>query len=94
MISKIRIAGIEYEIIEFDGDFDRECMGREVYDKAKIYIRKDMPDGKKFETLLHELFHIVYANSYLKPGDEEERVVGALSTGLYQILADNYLEKD
>ena len=85
-----RIQGIDYTIIEFDSDFDRNLMGREQYDKAKIFIRKDLPEGKKRETLLHELLHIVYANAYLQPGDEEERIVGALSTGLHQIIEDNF----
>ena len=89
----IRIQGIDYTITEFDGDLDVNLMGREQYAKAKIYINKDMPDSKKRETLLHELLHIVYANAYLQPGDDEERVVGALATGLYQIFADNFLEK-
>lgn len=89
----IRIQGIDYTIKEFDGDLDANLMGREQYAKAKIYINKDMPDSKKRETLLHELLHIVYANAYLQAGDDEERVVGALATGLYQIFADNFLEK-
>lgn len=89
----IRIQGIDYTIKEFDGDLDANLMGREQYAKAKIYINKDMPESKKRETLLHELLHIVYANAYLQPGDDEERVVGALATGLYQIFADNFLEK-
>lgn len=86
----IRIQGIDYTIIEFDSDFERNLMGREQYDKAKIFINKDLPDSKKRETLLHELLHIVYANAYLQPNDEEERVVGALSTGLHQIIEDNF----
>lgn len=89
----IRVQGIDYTIKEFDGDLDANLMGREQYAKAKIYINKDMPESKKRETLLHELLHIVYANAYLQPGDDEERVVGALATGLYQIFADNFLEK-
>ena len=92
MIATLRIGGIDYSVIEYDGDFDRNIMGREAYDKAKIFINKDMPIGKKKETLLHELLHIIYANAYLHPGDDEERVVGALSTGLYHILADNFID--
>ena len=86
----IRIQGIDYTITEFDGDLDVNLMGREQYAKAKIYINKDMPESKKRETLLHELLHIVYANAYLQPGDDEERVGGALSTGLHQIIEDNF----
>lgn len=90
----IRIQGIEYTIIEFDGDIDVNLMGREAYDKAKIFIRKDMPISKKRETLLHEILHIIYANAYLMKGDDEERIVGALSAGLHQVFEDNSIIGD
>jgi hypothetical protein len=90
----IRIQGIDYTIIEFDGDIDVNLMGREAYDKAKIFIKKDMPDGKKRETLLHEILHIIYANTYLMKGDDEERIVGALSAGLHQVLEENSFYRD
>lgn len=89
-MQSIRIQGIEYTITEFDGDLDSNLMGREQYAKAKIFICKDMPESKKRETLLHELLHIIYTNACLQPGDDEERVVGALSTGLHQIIEDNF----
>lgn len=85
----IRIAGKTYTVKEFEPDVAPECMGKEVYCKNVIYICKDMPDEVKRETLLHEILHILYANAYLKPGDEEERIVGTLSTGLFQVLEDN-----
>lgn len=79
---------------EFDSQIAPDCMGREVYEKSTIYIRKDMPDDVKRETLLHEILHILYANAYLKPGDEEERIVGTLSNGLFQVLEDNDMWKE
>lgn len=89
----LRIAGKIYEVKEFDPQIAPDCMGREVYEKSTIYIRNDMPDDVKRETLLHEIIHILYANAYLKPGDEEERVVGTLSNGLFQVLEDNDMWK-
>lgn len=90
---RIRIAGVDYEVVEFDSRLNRNLMGEEVYAESKIYIADNLPPDKKRETLLHEIMHIIYQNCYLQPGDEEERVVSALSTGLYQVLADNFLEK-
>lgn len=89
MTGTIKISGIDYSVDGFDTDVDRNLMGRLSYDTAQIYIRNDLPIDKKMETLLHEVMHAVYMNSGLQPGDEEEKVVTALSSGVYQFLKDN-----
>lgn len=89
MTDTVRISGIEYTIGGFDTDVDRNLMGRLSYDVAQIYIRNDLPIDKKYETLLHEVMHAIYMNTGLQPGDEEEKVVTALSSGIYQFLKDN-----
>lgn len=89
MTGTIKISGINYSVDGFDTDVDRNLMGRLSYDTAQIYIRNDLPIDKKMETLLHEVMHAVYMNSGLQPGDEEEKVVTALSSGVYQFLKDN-----
>ena len=85
----INIAGIEYTVEPFETDVDRNLMGRLAYNTAQIYIRKDLPLDKKYETLLHEVFHAVYMNAGLQPDDPEEKVVTALSSGVYQFLKEN-----
>lgn len=89
MTDTIKVSGIDYSINGFDTDVDRNLMGRLAYDTAQIYIRNDLPVDKKYETLLHEVIHIVYMNSGLQPSDDEEKVVTALSSGVYQFLKDN-----
>ena len=89
MTATVKISGIDYTIGGFDTDVDRNLMGRLSYDVAQIYIRNDLPIDKKYETLLHEVIHAVYMNAGLQPGDEEEKVVTALSSGIYQFLKDN-----
>lgn len=89
MTDTVKISGINYTIGGFDTDVDRNLMGRLSYDVAQIYIRNDLPIDKKYETLLHEVMHAVYMNAGLQPGDEEEKVVTALSSGIYQFLKDN-----
>ena len=89
MTDTINIAGIMYTVDPFETDVDRNLMGRLAYDTAQIYVRKDLPLDKKMETLLHEVIHAVYMNSGLHPGDEEEKVVTALSSGIYQFLKEN-----
>lgn len=89
MTDTIKISGIDYSVNGFDTDVDRNLMGRLSYDTAQIYIRNDLPIDKKMETLLHEVMHTVYMNAGLQPGDEEEKVVTALSSGVYQFLKDN-----
>lgn len=89
MTDIINIAGISYTVEPFETDVDRNLMGRLAYDTAQIYVRKDLPIDKKYETLLHEVLHAVYMNAGLQQGDEEEKIVTALSSGLYQFLKEN-----
>ena len=89
MTDTVNIAGIMYSVDPFETDVDRNLMGRLAYDTAQIYVRKDLPLDKKMETLLHEVIHAVYMNAGLQPGDDEEKVVTALSSGIYQFLKDN-----
>ena len=89
MTDTINIAGISYSVESFETDVDRNLMGRLAYDTAQIYVRKDLPIDKKLETLLHEVIHAVYMNAGLQPGDDEEKIVTALSSGIYQFLKDN-----
>lgn len=89
MTDIIKIAGIDYTVETFKQSIDINLMGRLSYDTAQIFVREDLPLDKKKETLLHEVIHAVYMNAGLQPGDDEEKIVTALSSGVYQFLKDN-----
>lgn len=93
-MSSVRVNGIDYEIHFYDGNVEPTLMGREHYDKCKIYICKDLPPARKRQTLMHEILHIIYANGGLEQGDSEERIVTVLSTGITQVLEDNEFYKE
>jgi hypothetical protein len=41
------------------------------------------------DTVLHELMHAVYSVCHLRVSDDEERVVGMISSSLVQVFRDN-----
>ena len=55
--------------------------------KIEITQHHDLPVMQ--DTLVHEVLHAVYDDRGLEKGDEEERIVKALATGLVQVLVDN-----
>ena len=89
VVTTVRISGIDYSVETFKQSVDINLMGRLSYDTAQIFIREDLPLDKKMETLLHEVIHASYMNAGLQPGDDEEKIVTALSSGVYQFLKDN-----
>lgn len=89
VVTTVKISGIDYTVETFKQSIDINLMGRLSYDTAQIFVREDLPLDKKMETLLHEVIHAVYMNAGLQPGDDEEKIVTALSSGVYQFLKDN-----
>jgi hypothetical protein len=41
------------------------------------------------DTVLHEINHAIYRIFGLREGDDEERIVGVMATGITQVLRDN-----
>ena len=89
VVTTVKISGIDYTVETFKQSIDINLMGRLSYDTAQIFVREDLPLDKKMETLLHEVMHASYMNAGLQPGDDEEKIVTALSSGIYQFLKDN-----
>lgn len=70
-----------------------ECQGRCVYDKARIYISRDLSDDVLEDTLIHELLHAVLSvtgadEAYGRSEKTEERIVKAITPAWHQVLKD------
>lgn len=90
MIDKVKITGIEFEVKPLDKRADKNLMGLMQYDHNIIFIREDLPTDRAYETLMHEVFHVIYKDAALgTDGDEEERIVSAMSAGFYNFLKEN-----
>lgn len=86
---KILINGIEYTIILQDANFNPDSMGRVNEKQAKIYIDKDMATDVKNNTILHELFHVLYRACGLNEHSTEENIIEALSNQLFSVMMNN-----
>lgn len=90
MADRVKISGINFDVKPFDKAMDKTLMGLVQYDHNVIFIREDLPVDRKYETLLHEVFHVIYKDAALGlDPDEEERVVTAMSAGCYNFLKEN-----
>lgn len=69
--------------------------GRSIFAEQEIQLRtNERPVDAVLETFLHEIIHIVLANSgqlktILSNRKSEEAITEALSCGLFQVLHDN-----
>jgi hypothetical protein len=94
--SQIKIGGFQWTI-EQQMDVAREgdIYGSTHHTSQKIFLDPTMPRQKLEQTLLHEIMHAIWWQSGIERGSEdkklEERVIHALSMGLYQVLQDNNL---
>lgn len=89
----VRINGVEFpvEYIAHLNDGEHKLHGIVNYCNCTISIDPDSQDHqKKCITLWHEILHVLLHNAQIDlPEDEEERIIIALSNGVYQVLQDN-----
>lgn len=90
-IGKIRIDGLDYEIIKAqDGEgraFAASYYGQAFYAKLELKISEHTPSFN-LQTLLHEILHVVDYNSFLGDGIGELKI-NRISVSLLQVLLDN-----
>tara|TARA_Y100000356_G_scaffold69951_1_gene57593 strand:+ start:867 stop:1187 length:321 start_codon:yes stop_codon:yes gene_type:complete len=90
---EINIGGHDYKIIELPlqhEDESKELYGRHMVKENIILINEDIHQSRKEETLVHEILHAIFFNYGL---EHEERLIDAISNGLFQLGVGDYLWK-
>lgn len=89
----IRINGVDYpvDLVAHLNDGVHKLHGIVNYNTCVISLDPDSQDHqKKCITLWHEILHALIYNAQIDmPEEEEEKIVIALSNGIYQVLQDN-----
>jgi hypothetical protein len=89
--SKVKVAGIEYEVHEVDGILERfNILGQINYHKGIIELDSSLCQTRKEQTFVHELLHACFKEAGYDEQDEE--MIDRVSAVLYQVLKDNQLE--
>ncbi len=93
--SRIKIAGIEYDIIQYkpkDGKLEKiKNWGEVCLDECKIYISKEVKEERKWQILLHEIIHIIECDNNM---DSSDSYIQTISSGFYAFLKENKLLKE
>lgn len=91
----LKIGGFIWKVEERD-DVTRQSnvWGTTHCHTQTIYLEPNLSEQKKWQTLLHETLHAVYWQCGLGedkaiPEEAEEKIIHALSMGMYQVLKDN-----
>jgi hypothetical protein len=88
--SKVKVAGIEYEVKEMEGINERfNVMGQVNYSQGSIEIDSGMCETRKQQTLVHEIMHTCFYDAGFEEQDED--MINRVSNVLYQVLKDNDL---
>lgn len=91
-----RFMSQEWTIIEGHtgkaGD-SKKYMGRANFKRRNIYIREDMSDDIKKNTLVHEIMHIIIRTQGIT-GDDEEATVEGITNGIMEAYRQNPWLKD
>jgi hypothetical protein len=89
--SKVKVAGMEYEIEEIpDIEEQFDTLGKIFYTKGKIKIDKNLSKDRKEQVFVHELLHGIFWEAGFEEQDED--MVNRVSMILYQVLKDNKLQ--
>jgi len=93
MMSKFEIGGHTYKINETTLEKNEEgksLLGMHDVKTNTILVDKEMTHSRKVETFMHEVIHVIYANTGC---DHDERAIDALSNGLLQLGVADFLWK-
>jgi len=95
--TKIKIGGFNFEIVQESKDTNAGgFVGLCQYDQLRISLANNYPKQRIEACFLHEILHACFHNTSLDSVKEisanEEHIIDALSTALYQVLRDNKLD--
>ena len=84
--TKVKIAGIEYDIVEKSGDEMAGHLGLANFNQQEISINADATPQTKMIAVVHEVLHIISDSYNLKMTEEQ---VKFLTHGLIAFRNDN-----
>jgi|TARA_R100000008_G_C3561121_1_gene156234 hypothetical protein len=93
MMSKFEIGGHTYKVNEVTlekNDEGKSLLGMHDVKTNTILVDEGMTHSRKVETFMHEVIHVIYANTGC---DHDERAIDALSNGLLQLGVADFLWK-
>lgn len=84
----LKIGGHKWRVIQVDAEVlgGDDCYGDQNHATNTIRLRKDMDDGQKIATFIHEIIHCINL-------EMEEVEVDYMAQAIYQILKENKLIK-
>lgn len=83
-----KIGGVKYKVVQVKGlAKEHGLMGQISYDNLLIKIDEDLPQGRKEETLVHELVHGIFYEAGFEEQDED--MINRVGKVLYQVIQDN-----
>lgn len=81
----IKVGGLLY-VVEAGTDMPEDTAGEYSTKELYIHINPNNPPERQWSTLLHEIIHLVSAETGL---GLKESAINALEFGLFQVLIDN-----
>jgi hypothetical protein len=91
--SKVKIAGIEYEVKEkFGLEQKHGLMGHVLYSMGEIELDDRLHKDRKEQVFVHEVLHACFYEAGYT--EQEEDMINRVSAILYQVLKDNKFNFD
>ncbi|MBX9972125.1 ImmA/IrrE family metallo-endopeptidase [Cytobacillus firmus] len=88
--NKVKVGGIEYEIIQIEKMEEQfNHLGQILYTKGIIKVDKELAPDRKEQVFIHELLHACFYEAGFEEQDED--MVNRLGIVLYQVIKDNHL---
>lgn len=89
-VSKVRIGGIVYDVLEVENLLDdskaTKINGQIKYNTTEILIEKNLSEQAKEVTLWHEIIHGIIIQASM---EQEEKLIEVLGYGIFGVLQDN-----